>query len=231
MKRLVLVLTLLAFAGGASANLLTWNLASNSLLPQEIGNPQSFMTGGQMLEARSFKYNGAWTPAITNQNSLGLGVWADQRLFGDLLQAQLDNIGTIEILQLKLPLLTAPVAAKLTLAITDDDYTIWGNNTGALPTGKTIVGDILAQGKGSGWGDFSMDVGVNGGLKPYQYMFFAGKSVSGVLQKTCSFPCGDGYRVKTASAQVVPIPAAAWLFGSALLGFVGLARRKSVKVA
>jgi len=34
---------------------------------------------------------------------------------------------------------------------------------------------------------------------------------------------GDWIRVITASA--VPIPAAIWLFGSALLGFVGMRRR------
>ncbi len=228
MKRFALVLALLAFAGSASANLLTWNLTSSSLLPEEIGNPQSFTAGGQTLEARSFKYSGAWTPAITNQNFLGLGVWANKELFGDLLQAQLDNIGTIEILQLKFPLLTAPVMATLTMAITDDDYTIWGNNTGALPTGETIVGDILAQGKGSGLSDIVMNVDFNASVQPYQYLFFAGKSVGGILQKSCSLLCGDGYRVKTASAQVVPIPAALPLFLSAVAGVALIGRRRKV---
>ena len=147
MKRFALVLALLAFAGSASANLLTWNLTSSSLLPEEIGNPQSFTAGGQTLEARSFKYSGAWTPAITNQNFLGLGVWANKELFGDLLQAQLDNIGTIEILQLKFPLLTAPVMATLTMAITDDDYTIWGNNTGPFRLERPSSGISWPRGK------------------------------------------------------------------------------------
>lgn len=41
----------------------------------------------------------------------------------------------------------------------------------------------------------------------------------------------DGFDVAKVSASTVPIPAAAWLFGSALLGLVGVARRrKSVQV-
>jgi hypothetical protein len=227
MKRLLLIVALLASASTASANLVTWNLAGTSLLPQETGTPASFSSGGQTLEARSYKLNGSWAPAITNQNVLGLGAWTDKKLLGDLLQAQLDNIGTIEILQLKFPLLTAPVASKLTLAITDDDYTIWGNNTGALPTGATIIGDILARGKGSGLADAFMKVEFNAGLLPYQYVFFSGKSVDGVLQSSCSFLCGDGYRVKTASAQVVPIPAALPLFLSAFAGVVLVSRRRT----
>lgn len=227
MKRLLFVVALLALASTASANLVTWNLAGSSLLPQEVGVPAAFASGGQTLEARSYKLDGGWVPATTNQNVFGLGAWADKKLVGDLLQAQLDNIGTIEILQLKFPLLTAPVAAKLTLAITDDDYTIWGNNTGNLPTGTTIIGDLLTQGKGSGLADTFMNVEFNAGLLPYQYLFFAGKSVNGVLQSSCSFLCGDGYRVKTASAQVVPIPAALPLFLSAFAGVVLVSRRRT----
>jgi hypothetical protein len=240
MKRLLFLVALLTFASTVSANL-TWNLAGTKLLPRAIANPTSFTSGGQALEATAYKFNDGWMQASTNQNIFGLGAWADTRLFGDLLQAQLDNIGTIEILQLRFPLLTAPVGANLTLAITDDDYTIWGNNTGALPTGTTIVGDILAQGQGSGLSGAFMNVGFNTGLAPYQFLYFAGKSVNGVLQSGCSGLCGDGYRVQGASAQVVqasaqvvqaspqvvPVPAALPLFLSALAGVVLVARRRT----
>ena len=39
--------------------------------------------------------------------------------------------------------------------------------------------------------------------------------------------CGDNNDYLVAGATVVPIPAAAWLFGSALLGIAGIARRKA----
>lgn len=41
-----------------------------------------------------------------------------------------------------------------------------------------------------------------------------------------SFDYGYTASTQTVSAAVVPIPAAAWLFGSGLLGMIGIARRK-----
>ncbi len=38
------------------------------------------------------------------------------------------------------------------------------------------------------------------------------------------------YNGAVATNSAVPIPAAAWLFGSGLLGLVGIARRKSQRV-
>lgn len=45
-------------------------------------------------------------------------------------------------------------------------------------------------------------------------------------------PCCDGFQLDSdlwfrTGAAVVPVPAAAWLFGSGLIGLVGLARRKA----
>jgi hypothetical protein len=39
----------------------------------------------------------------------------------------------------------------------------------------------------------------------------------------------DGYGFSLVRTSVVPIPAAAWLFGSAILGLAGVARRKKLK--
>jgi hypothetical protein len=41
--------------------------------------------------------------------------------------------------------------------------------------------------------------------------------------------CGPWYSGGTITASEVPIPAAAWLFGSGLVGLVGMARRKQSK--
>jgi len=42
-----------------------------------------------------------------------------------------------------------------------------------------------------------------------------------------NFGVGIGFSIGTASVSAVPVPAAAWLFGSALLGFFGFSRRKA----
>jgi len=49
-------------------------------------------------------------------------------------------------------------------------------------------------------------------------------AVTGVLQDTFGFSYNGGGLVFAPSS--VPIPAALWLFGSGLLGLIGLARRK-----
>jgi hypothetical protein len=43
------------------------------------------------------------------------------------------------------------------------------------------------------------------------------------------FNVGDGQVNLNITVSAVPVPAAAWLFGTALIGFVGLSRRRSVK--
>ncbi|MGB5830845.1 MAG: VPLPA-CTERM sorting domain-containing protein [Thiohalocapsa sp.] len=68
-----------------------------------------------------------------------------------------------------------------------------------------------------------------GGVKTERYVFFRtdpNNCGSGVIPNSS---CNNDYLVKGAS--VVPIPAAAWLFGSAMLGLVGMGRRRAAKVA
>ena len=44
----------------------------------------------------------------------------------------------------------------------------------------------------------------------------------------CATNCGDGYFVDNFSISPVPVPAAFWLFGTALIGFVGYSRRRKI---
>lgn len=64
-----------------------------------------------------------------------------------------------------------------------------------------------------------------------------GSDVSGGIDFLLSAPCGaaegcvsdyyvDNVSVEFGEASAVPVPAAAWLFGSALLGLVGMSKRK-----
>jgi hypothetical protein len=39
---------------------------------------------------------------------------------------------------------------------------------------------------------------------------------------------GNSLTVTSVNSSVVPIPAAVWLFGSGLIGLIGLARRKKI---
>ncbi|MCP4331578.1 MAG: VPLPA-CTERM sorting domain-containing protein [Gammaproteobacteria bacterium] len=40
---------------------------------------------------------------------------------------------------------------------------------------------------------------------------------------------GDGKIILSINVSAVPVPAAVWLFGTALIGFVGMSRRTSIK--
>ena len=67
---------------------------------------------------------------------------------------------------------------------------------------------------------------TDGAQNNYVWYLFDGKSgaLSGTFDASTAF---DGQDVSTLSAYaVVPVPAAVWLFGSGLIGLVGLARRK-----
>ena len=59
----------------------------------------------------------------------------------------------------------------------------------------------------------------------YAWYYFEGKTgpATGEWDTTNPF---DGRNLSHMSAYVVPVPAAVWLFGSGLLGLVGIARRK-----
>lgn len=52
----------------------------------------------------------------------------------------------------------------------------------------------------------------------------AGSLTTGRIEGTFN---GDNLKAKVGAVSVVPVPAAVWLFGSGLLGLVGVARRKA----
>ena len=54
-------------------------------------------------------------------------------------------------------------------------------------------------------------------------MTFTGQNADATIAANCTFVLGDTCATTVAA---VPVPAAVWLFGSGLLGLVGVARRK-----
>lgn len=92
---------------------------------------------------------------------------------------------------------------------TSDSYFGLSDGLGPYPTGD----DASARGLGSPEDDLVINLGTN--TLTIDSLGIPGGSSAGNL---------DGFRVFTA---VVPVPAALWLFGSGLLGLVGIARRKA----
>ena len=83
---------------------------------------------------------------------------------------------------------------------------------------------LFPNGDPSVWNNYSATVNL-------------GNDVSGGIDFLISAPCGaaagcvsdyyvDNISVEFGEASAVPVPAAAWLFGSALLGLVGMSKRK-----
>lgn len=90
--------------------------------------------------------------------------------------------------------------------------------------------------------NFSMSLVVGSGVSSLTYNYFAAASLTTQGPVVLNFPLSItgtdiasgqsfeyGYTdsTQTVSAAVVPIPAAAWLFGSGLLGLIGIARKKA----
>ncbi|MGB5475144.1 MAG: VPLPA-CTERM sorting domain-containing protein [Gammaproteobacteria bacterium] len=127
------------------------------------------------------------------------------------------------------------LAAGSTLAMFDDndDVTFVNDLIIPLPSAVDIVadglGDFTATSKAppnnsitlttNPW--YVLAVSNDGGASWMGDSFAACDSIS----QSCTVSFADG-SVLSVDAAVVPVPAAVWLFGSGLLGLVGIARRK-----
>jgi len=64
--------------------------------------------------------------------------------------------------------------------------------------------------------------GTEGGIGAWSFLMFTGYQYA--ASKIVHLPA---WAVRTGNAAIVPVPAAVWLFGSGLLGLIGIAKRKS----
>jgi len=112
---------------------------------------------------------------------------------------------------------------------------VWGSHAAAHDV--TASGTAIAQGGGTIFsfidGGLITDVQnwVNGGSN-FGWMMIGNESAAGSAKRLTSSEGGNaGTTVPVLTidytATVVPVPAAVWLFGSGLLGLVGIARRKT----
>ena len=105
-----------------------------------------------------------------------------------------------------------------------------GNELGAVPFAMTNL-DVLQDGDAD---NLCGTTGGSGALDPTALApgNLCDDGVSGIRMGTAPFP-GHGANFDmtsmtvTAITTTVPVPAAVWLFGSGLLGLVGVARRKA----
>jgi len=99
--------------------------------------------------------------------------------------------------------------------------------TGTNPTLLTID----TAGMGNSGDSFSFGADTDGSVgsgdlmagAEFTVFFSDGSSASALLANTCGLTCST---ITVSTVAPVPVPAAVWLFGSGLLGLVGVARRK-----
>jgi hypothetical protein len=105
-------------------------------------------------------------------------------------------------------------AGGTTYTLNNQNYGVWGNGLGAVPGSTNLYGTGIDQ---SG-------VALNQQVSLYGV---TGNSSAGKLQ---SYLLGSNLSLSNAgvlSVSSVPLPAAVWLFGSGLLGLIGVGRRKA----
>jgi len=124
--------------------------------------------------------------------------------------------------------------ASLIISLTDTDYVDSPPALNAIYSGGTIGSvnfDFLYDASNGEFGGTSF---FNSGVitsNPFSGVNVAIPGIpSGLYSLTMTaevYHNGDGVTSFTSEIQSVPVPAAVWLFGSGLLGLVGVARRKS----
>ena len=113
---------------------------------------------------------------------------------------------------------------------TDFGTLIYESGLNPIHTNTLFINNGLDQNRSS-----SLNFELNPGDMFYVVASIGARSVDGFVDGwntfSMNFLDNTGLVAETAPAvSAVPVPAAAWLFGSALLGFVGVARRKKVAV-
>lgn len=88
----------------------------------------------------------------------------------------------------------------------------WNSTTGAITATSTV--------------DTNGNWGISGDVDGTQYLTISGDTGT-IFQPSCGPSC-TGTVSRIPPSAVVPVPSAAWLLGSGLLGLIGVARRKAV---
>jgi hypothetical protein len=107
-----------------------------------------------------------------------------------------------------------PPGDSIELLVQNDNCTTPGDGTSCLTIGNLAMGSYFA----------GVSMRENQLFVPYWQKYM---TTGGDFEK---FLLGDvNLNISVTGPSAVPVPAAVWLFGTALIGFVGLSRRRSVK--
>jgi hypothetical protein len=103
-----------------------------------------------------------------------------------------------------------PDLTSINNPIKEMDVTVFGSDSLSVLTMSNFIDDT------SGWDGNFTSIGMS----------FVADGSQSTLKFLGTNSGWNGYYIDNVNVSVVPIPAAMWLFGSGLIGLVGLARRK-----
>lgn len=243
--------TVLALPGIASADFINFYDITNPGTVGLLGNTQSF--GGGAITAVGSQANGNLNPltvanfSYPEPNELGLGVCGkkegvdlcgvtaglDQETSlwnGDI--TELDRLGNNERITLQANNGLAFDGTFLLASLEFKDSDNFDSGLVKVRNGATLT--TLARFKRTSAGAWATGATIEQAGSEFGSNVFLLTLTNPTNLTEVIFLAGTGDSDNTkdylvAGAGVVPIPAAAWLFGSALVGLAGLARRKGAK--
>lgn len=199
-----------AMIAGAQAATFTFNG-----LGGDLGKDETFTDGADFVTAIAINTEEPEAPVV-HQNIFGLGVKT-----GAPDSAQIDNVGDDEALVFDFGAAAFLESITLSLSGFYDDILIYGTNDAAVTaitsgglSSITSISTLLATITGTGV-ESASTIDLTGIATAYRYLI-----------ATIPGGSGDGFRVKSVSASVVPVPAALPLLLSGLAGLGFAARRR-----
>ncbi len=153
-----------------------------------------------------------WTDSLNNNNHLGFNDW---RLASMSVAAGVPTGTTTSVVD-------CSTATELACRDNELGYMFYHNMGGTLGNPKygnqTVDGVLLTGVQTHYWSGTEFRIGE-------AWRFFPYNGYQGNGDKDFSLNIG-GWAVRAGDVSAVPVPAAVWLFGSGLIGLLGLARRK-----
>ncbi len=173
--------------------------------------------------------------SITGQNNIPFTSIADLQTFGfmttasDLtaFDAAMVDQGSISAAYVNINTQAALLNAAEGVPYATNGSNAGINNSAAVSVGQQGYFNVGTWGNTMGNRGFTMTADVDSSIAFYQVTLsdvdFASAVVTGMADWNLS---SDGSLTYNAGVSEVPVPAAVWLFGSGLVGLVGIARRK-----
>ena len=193
------------------------SVSANAALSSRLGGDAAWddqlgitwLTNASLSGANSWANQLSWIDDLNTANHLGFNDW---RLASSSVTAGVPDAG----FQTSIVSCTTNIVCP-TNELGHMFYYNLGGNLGNVLTGTQAVDDVTLTG--------------------IQTLYWSGTEFNSLNAWTFFFSFGDqynsgklaenyGWAVRAGDVGAVPVPAAVWLFGSGLLGLVGVARRK-----